>query len=70
MDKVEQKLAKKIKVLRKEKGWSQERLAFEANIDRTYVQSIEKGERNVSLKILAKLSEAFGITISMLTKDL
>lgn len=70
MENIELKFARKIKDLREHKGWSQERLAFESDMDRTYIQSIEKGKRNVSLKTLSKLSCAFGITISELTKDL
>jgi transcriptional regulator with XRE-family HTH domain len=46
----------KIKLLRLEKGYSQEELASRAGIDRTYISDIEKGERNVSLKIIEKLA--------------
>ena len=39
----------KIKQLRTSKGWSQEKLGYEANLDRTYIGGIERGERNISL---------------------
>ena len=59
----------KIKELRLEKGYSQEELASRANIDRTYVSDIEKGERNVSLKIIEKLAISFEKEIYELFKD-
>ena len=61
---------KKISEIRKEKGFSQEKLALEADIDRTYMNDIEKGSRNISLKIAHKLSEALNIPLSNLLKDL
>lgn len=49
---------------------SQEKLALEADVDRTYVNDIEKGSRNVSLVIAYKLSKALNIPLSSLFKDL
>ncbi len=54
---------KKIKILRKNAGLSQEQLAHLSDIDRTYVHSIEKGDRNVSIVIIEKLSQALKIPI-------
>ena len=53
----------KIKTLRKNAGISQEKLADLAGIDRTYISSIEKGERNVSVVIIEKLSQALKVSI-------
>lgn len=53
----------KIKDLRIQKGYSQEELANRAGIDRTYISDIEKGERNVSLKIIEKLAISFEMEI-------
>ena len=39
----------RVRALRTTKGWSQERLAAEAKLDRTYIGGIERGERNPSL---------------------
>ncbi|MFY8096492.1 MAG: helix-turn-helix domain-containing protein [Flavobacterium sp.] len=60
---------KKISEIRKEKGFSQEKLALEANIDRTYISDIEKGNRNISLEILDKLSKTLNIHISQIFED-
>ncbi len=61
---------KRIKQLREERGLSQEGLAHLAELDRTYIPSIEKGERNVSIEVIQKLSVAFKIEISSLLKDI
>jgi transcriptional regulator with XRE-family HTH domain len=46
---------------RREKGMSQERLAEEAGLHRTYIGSIERGERNVSLDNIDRISAALSI---------
>ncbi|KGO85359.1 transcriptional regulator [Flavobacterium rivuli WB 3.3-2 = DSM 21788] len=60
---VKLKFGLKIKELRKQKGISQEKLANLAEIDRTYLPTIEKGERNVSIIVIEKLANALGVTI-------
>ena len=52
----------KLKQLRQERNLSQEKLANLSNIDRTYIPDIEKGNRNVSLKIIEKLSIALNVS--------
>lgn len=53
-----------LKQIRKEKGFSQESLANTADIDRTYVSDIEKGERNISLRIIEKLCNTLQVSLS------
>lgn len=60
------KFGKKVKELRLEKGLSQETLAHLADIDRTYLPSIEKGETNVSIVIAEKLAIALDIELKKL----
>lgn len=60
----------RIKEERLKLNLSQEKLALEADIDRTYMNDIEKGSRNVSLKIAYKLSQALKISLPNLLKDL
>jgi transcriptional regulator with XRE-family HTH domain len=54
---------KKIKKLRIQKNWSQERLAEETDFHRTYIGMIERGERNLSLLNIQKFADAFNLPI-------
>jgi len=55
------KFGVKVKELRREKGWSQETLAKKAGLHRTYIGSIERSERNVSLINIERIARAFGL---------
>jgi transcriptional regulator with XRE-family HTH domain len=63
-DKAVQRFAERIRELRAERGWSQERLAEEADLHRTYIGGIERSLRNVSLFNIAKLAHGFGVPIA------
>lgn len=56
----------KVKEYRLDKGLSQEAFAHIAELDRTYISSIEKGERNVSIVVIEKIANALNIEISKL----
>jgi transcriptional regulator with XRE-family HTH domain len=47
-------------------GISQEELAFRCGLHRTYIGSIERGERNISLENIVKIAETCGIPASIL----
>lgn len=51
----------RLRLLRKKRGWSQERLAFECNLDRTYVGGVERGERNIALLNICRLAKALNL---------
>jgi transcriptional regulator with XRE-family HTH domain len=65
-DRAVREFAERIRGLRAAKGWSQERLAEEADLHRTYVGGIERALRNISLYNIAKLAHAFGVPIGEL----
>lgn len=60
------RLAKNLRSLRAREGLSQEALADLVNLHRTYVGSVERSERNVSLDNVEKLARALNVDISEL----
>jgi len=63
-------LASNMRRLRKAKGLSQEELADIANLHRTYIGSVERSERNVTLSSLETIAKALDVSvIDLLTED-
>jgi transcriptional regulator with XRE-family HTH domain len=61
-------LARNIRLIRAKQGISQEELADKASLHRTYVGSIERSERNVSIDNIAKIAHALKVSIIDLFK--
>ena len=59
-----------MRTLRKDRAWSQERLAEQAGMHRTYMWGIEQGTRNPSLRHLARLADALGVPLQSLFEEL
>lgn len=57
-----ERLAVNVRKLRQEKGWSQERFAFEAEIHRTYVSQLERAQRNPTATMIEKLAKPLGVS--------
>lgn len=57
---VRKRLAGNMKRLRKERGWSQEALADEAGLDRTYISGIERVVRNPTISVVERIATALG----------
>ena len=57
---------KRVAELRKNAGLSQEQFAFMCNVDRTYIGTIERGEKSPTLNTIAKIANALGISKSEL----
>lgn len=57
---------KRIVTLRKAKGWSQEKLALESGIARSYMGDVERGQRNIALVNICRLADALEIPLSKL----
>jgi transcriptional regulator with XRE-family HTH domain len=55
-----------VRQLRHERGWSQERLAEQADLNRSYVGEIERGLSTPSLVTADKLARALGVNLSTL----
>jgi transcriptional regulator with XRE-family HTH domain len=69
MDDIKKQFGLKVKELRLVKGYSQEKLAELAELDRTYIPGIESGKRNVSILVIQKIAKAFNTSISELFGD-
>jgi len=61
-----QALGQLIVELRRERGLSQEQLALTAEVDRTRMSQIERGEANVSIDTLIKIADALDLTLASL----
>jgi len=62
-------LGSRIRELRDAKGWSQERLAQAAYLDRSYVAGIERALRNPSVRSLIKIAAALKVSIRDLFEE-
>lgn len=61
-----EEFGERVKDLRKNMGLSQEKFALKINMDRTYLASVEAGNRNISLKNIEKIADGFDMSISEL----
>lgn len=62
-------LGTRIRELRDAKGWSQERLAEAAYLDRSYLAGIERGLRNPSVRNLLKIANALKVRVGDLFSE-
>ena len=60
---VKSKIGRRIKELREKTEMSQKDLAYAADLDRSYIASIENGQRNVSIVNIEKIAAALNVTI-------
>ncbi len=67
---IKQKVGSRIRELRTAAGLSQEKLALAADIDRTYIASVENGKRNISIVNLEKIVKALNCTFAIFFQDL
>lgn len=61
-----ERIGNQIRELRAEADLSQEKLAFECELDRTYIGSVERGERNISVINLRKIAKALKTKVPVL----
>jgi transcriptional regulator with XRE-family HTH domain len=71
MDDICKIAGKNVRLARLAAGLSQEALADEAEIDRTYVSGVERGLRNPSIKVIARIAKVLDTTpAALLSKDI
>jgi transcriptional regulator with XRE-family HTH domain len=63
-------VGQRIRHYREKQGWSQEKLGEIADLDRTYVGRIERGEKNIGLENLVRLARVLGVRTSRLLDGL
>jgi transcriptional regulator with XRE-family HTH domain len=63
------RFGKKLREIRERRGVSQEKLAEMAELHRTYVSSVERGKRNISLQNIERLALALGVSMGELMPD-
>jgi transcriptional regulator with XRE-family HTH domain len=66
---VRRRVGLNLKEIRKERGLSQEGLAFDCGLHRTYVSGVERGLRNPTVVVLAKIAKALDVPASRLLEE-
>jgi len=66
---VRRRLGLNVQRIRREKGWSQEELADQSGLHRTYISGVERGVRNPTITIVARLAIALGVTMGALVGE-
>lgn len=61
---IREQLGRKVRRIRLEKGWSQEELAFESGLHRTYISGVERAIRNPTVTVLVRIADALGTSSS------
>ena len=62
-----EKVRKNIIKIRKKKGYTQERLAYEAEISKGFLSEIESGKKSPTVKTLGKIADTLEVSLSKLT---
>ena len=60
---VKLKIGQRIKELREASSISQKELSYTADLDRSYIASVENGQRNISIVNIEKIATALGVTL-------
>jgi transcriptional regulator with XRE-family HTH domain len=66
---VRRRVGLNVKKFRGERGLSQEELAFECGLHRTYVSGVERGVRNPTVVVLEKIAKALKVASSLLLEE-
>jgi transcriptional regulator with XRE-family HTH domain len=67
---VKLKIGQRIKQLRETADMSQKDLAYTADLDRSYIASVENGQRNISIVNIEKIAIALGVTLKEFFNDI
>jgi len=70
MKTIQEQFGSRVRDLRKKRGWTQEQLAEAAGRHWTYIGGIERGERNVTLQVVADIARALDVDIKELFRGI
>lgn len=63
------RFGRRLRAVRKQRGFSQEKLAAEAGLARNFISMVENGQRNVTIATVSKLAQALGCRMADLMPD-
>jgi len=66
---IKEKIGQRIKELREIQNMSQKDLSYAADLDRSYIASVENGQRNISIVNIEKIAIALGVTLKEFFND-
>ena len=66
---IREKIGQRIKAIREEKELSQKDIAYAADLDRSYIASVENGKRNISIVNIEKIAHALKVSVSVFFND-
>lgn len=67
---IKSKIGKRIRETREKVEMSQKDLAYSVDLDRSYIASVESGQRNISIVNLEKIANTLGVSLSELFKGI
>ncbi len=60
------RFGRRLRKLRKQRGWTQVQMAERLGLDRSYLADVERGRRNISIVNLEVIARGFGVSLSRL----
>ena len=69
MQGVQKRLGKRIALLRRKKGFSQEGFAHECGFHRSYMGAVERGEKNMTLAMVERVAKALRMSLAELFRE-
>lgn len=70
MHRIRTVIAERIRLGRKQHGWSQEQLAEKAGLHRTYIGAVERRERNLGIDNAERIANALRVSVGNLMMDI
>ena len=63
---IERRLAERVRTFRKAKGWSQEELADQAGLHRTFISQVERAAKRTTIRSVERIAKALGVNFGQL----